>query len=73
MACCRKQTPPRDDRELPKRVDRDQRQLASTFVPLAGALGDDAGHGSAFATLFAGLGAGLTPPTLRAQHVCMQV
>ena len=73
MACCRKQTPPRDDRDLPKRGDRDQRQLVSTFVPLAGALGDDAGHGSAVAALFAGLESRLAPPTLRAQHVCMQV
>jgi len=73
MACCQKQTPPRDDRELPKPTIRDQNQLVLAFTPLGGVLGSEAGHGSAIAALLNTLESRLAPPTLQSQHVCMQI
>jgi len=65
--------PPRDDRELPKRGDWDQSQLVIAPVAPADLLSDNSGHGAAIAALFAELQSRLAPPTLRSEHVCMEV
>ena len=73
MACCQRQTPTQDDRELPKRGDRDQSQVVLALVLPAGLPGDNAGHGAAIAAILSGLQSRLAPPTLRSEHVCMEV
>jgi hypothetical protein len=73
MACCQKQSPQRDDCQLPRRGDSDQTQLTTVFASAALLPLDDLGHGSTVAAFFSDLASRLAPPTLQSQHICMQV
>jgi hypothetical protein len=73
MACCQKPAPQQNDRQSPTRSDREQLQLAIPFVPSAVLPGDGVGGGSPMAALLERLESRLAPPTLQAQHICMQV
>jgi hypothetical protein len=73
MACCQKQAPVRDDRQLPNSGDRDQIQLVMASASAVVLPFIEAGHGSAFAAFFSELESRLAAATLQTQHICMQV
>jgi hypothetical protein len=71
--CCQKQTPQRDDRDLPKPDAGDRNRLVTKCFLAVELPSHDLEHGLAMAAISAASGYRLESSTLRAQHTCMQI
>jgi hypothetical protein len=73
MACCQKQVPSRDEGSLPKSRVPSRHDLATKMVALAGLPDAQSVQGWDIGRFYAELRTRPALPTLRSQHVCIQI